>query len=326
MNIIAEKRNEDNRKYNLIFDYENQHKYFQDAYTYLSSFFESLWEQPSVIAKLITNSELEDVKNNLSSFFMNNFYENILSSSFIEDELLYVITLVLSDEIGKMKAPNDFNSFLDGTACGYFLEKLNFKMDVMNFYKIIMENIVKNLENISSSKKINLNVKQIQEYFDKMKEMVNEKSKKTGEKINIIDSDFFRKNFLSDFERDLEKTNDDSSINNQMESTKKKEEFNSYMPDLTKDDLVKALSAHKENQGMIEYCNKLIKNFKNDEKIYSNEKFLENIFNSISHQEVLALYQIDFFKVLKIIDQLFNSLTNNIYLIPYSVKCICKII
>ena len=326
MNIIAEKRNEDNRKYNLIFDYENQHKYFQDAYTYLSSFFESLWEQPSVIAKLITNSELEDVKNNLSSFFMNNFYENILSSSFIEDELLYVITLVLSDEIGKMKAPNDFNSFLDGTACGYFLEKLNFKMDVMNFYKIIMENIVKNLENISSSKKINLNVKQIQEYFDKMKEMVNEKSKKTGEKINIIDSDFFRKNFLSDFERDLEKTNDDSSINNQMESTKKKEEFNSYMPDLTKDDLVKALSAHKENQGMIEYCNKLIKNFKNDEKIYSNEKFLENIFNSISHQEVLALYQIDFFKVLKIIEQLFNSLTNNIYLIPYSVKCICKII
>ena len=58
MNIMAEKRNIDNRKYKLIFDYKDQHKYFQDTYTYLSSFFESLWDQPSIIAKLITNSEL----------------------------------------------------------------------------------------------------------------------------------------------------------------------------------------------------------------------------------------------------------------------------
>ena len=42
--------------------------------------------------------------------------------------------------------------------------------------------------------------------------------------------------------------------------------------------------------------------------------------------EILALYQIDFFKVIKIIDELFDNLMNNIYLIPYSVKCICKII
>ena len=56
MNIMAEKRNIDNRKYKLIFDYKDQHKYFQDTYTYLSSFFESLWDQPSIIAKWITNS------------------------------------------------------------------------------------------------------------------------------------------------------------------------------------------------------------------------------------------------------------------------------
>ena len=326
MNIMAEKRNIDNRKYKLIFDYKDQHKYFQDTYTYLSSFFESLWDQPSIIAKLITNSELNDIKNNLSFFFMNNFYENILSSSFIEDELLYVITLVLSDEIGKIKSPNDYNSFLDETACGYFLEKLNFKMDVMSFYKIIMENIVKNLENISSSKKINFNVKQIQEYFDTLKDMGNQKLKKTGEKINMINNDFFRKNFLSDFERELEKADDQDSISTKMESTKKKEEFNSYMPDLTKEDIVKALSENKDNKGMKEYCDKLIENFQNNPKIYSNDKFLDNVLNSNSQKEVLALYQIDFFKVLKIIDQLFNSLINNIYLIPYSVKCICKII
>ena len=42
--------------------------------------------------------------------------------------------------------------------------------------------------------------------------------------------------------------------------------------------------------------------------------------------EILALYTLDFYKVINIIDELFNNLINNIYLIPYSVKCICKII
>ena len=40
----------------------------------------------------------------------------------------------------------------------------------------------------------------------------------------------------------------------------------------------------------------------------------------------MALYQLDFYKVIKIIDELFNSLLNNMYLIPYSLKCICKIL
>ena len=319
MNIMAEKRNIDNRKYKLIFDYKDQHKYFQDTYTYLSSFFESLWDQPSIIAKLITNSELNDIKNNLSFFFMNNFYENILSSSFIEDELLYVITLVLSDEIGKIKSPNDFNSFLDETACGYFLEKLNFKMDVMNYYKIIMLNLVESLENMSSSKKINFNVKQIQEDFLKMKEIMEAKFQKTGEKINIIDSQFFRRNFLNDMEKD-------SGESSSMKNSKATAVFNTYIPEITIEEIEQKISENKGNQGMKEYCDKLIKNLKRDKSIYSNEAFLSNIWNSTSYQEVLALYQIDFFKVIKIIDELFNTLINNIHLIPYSIKCICKII
>ena len=90
---------------------------------------------------------------------MNNFYENILSSSFIEDNLIYVISLVLIDEVENMKNSNDFNSFLETTSAGYFLEKLNLKMDVLNYYKIIMVNLAESLENITPPKKINFNVK-----------------------------------------------------------------------------------------------------------------------------------------------------------------------
>ena len=319
MNTLAEKKNMDNRKYKLIHDYEKQHSYFQDAYTYLPSFFQLLLNQPQIIAKLITNSNIEDVKNNLAFFFMNNFYENILSSSFIEDNLIYVITLVLMEEIESIKSSSDIESFLDNTAGGYFLEKLNFKMDVMNYYKIIMLNLVESLENMSSSKKINFNVKQIQEDFLKMKEIMEAKFQKTGEKINIIDSQFFRRNFLNDLEKD-------SGESSSMKNSKATAVFNTYIPEITIEEIEQKISENKGNQGMKEYCDKLIKNLKRDKSIYSNEAFLSNIWNSTSYQEVLALYQIDFFKVIKIIDELFNTLINNIHLIPYSIKCICKII
>ena len=319
MNTLAEKKNMDNRKYKLIHDYEKQHSYFQDAYTYLPSFFQLLLNHPQIIAKLITNSNIEDVKNNLAFFFMNNFYENILSSSFIEDNLIYVITLVLMEEIESIKSSSDIESFLDNTAGGYFLEKLNFKMDVMNYYKIIMLNLVESLENMSSSKKINFNVKQIQEDFLKMKEIMEAKFQKTGEKINIIDSQFFRRNFLNDLEKD-------SGESSSMKNSKATAVFNTYIPEITIEEIEQKISENKGNQGMKEYCDKLIKNLKRDKSIYSNEAFLSNIWNSTSYQEVLALYQIDFFKVIKIIDELFNTLINNIHLIPYSIKCICKII
>ena len=63
---------------------------------------------------------------------------------------------------------------------------------------------------------------------------------------------------------------------------------------------------------------------KNDD--YANEKLLQNIFESPISKEVLASYQIDFSKILNLINKLFENLLNDLYLLPYSVKCICKII
>ena len=319
--MINQRKNFDERKYKLIYEYEEIHKYFQDTYTYVPNLFKSLWKQPKVIAKLITNSNLEDIKNNLAYFFMNNFFENILSSSYMEDNLMYVITLVLMDEIKSINNTNDFSSFLDNTAGGYFLEQLKYKTDVLGFFKIIILHLVEKLENISSSKKINFNVKQIQEDFLKMKEIMEEKFQKTGEKSDIINNDFFKKNFLLEYEKEKQKAK-----NEQSENYKRKKEFSSYIPNITNEEIEKKISEYESNKGMEEYCNNLITKAQTAPKIFSNDNFLANVFDSSVGQEVLALYEIDFFKVMEIIDELFNSLLNNMYLIPYSVKCICKII
>ena len=287
---------------------------------------EFLWDQPKVVANLLANSNIQDVKQNLASLFVNNFYENILSSVYIEDNLMYIISLLLMEEIKGVDKIEE-NKFLEETAGGYVLEQLKNKTDVRTYFKTIILSLVEKLETMSSSKKINFNVKQIEEDFLKTKELMDQKFQKTGTKQKVIDRNFFRKSIsiadgtpeTDDFE--------DEYLNDVIKDTKEKELFNSkYIPDLTKEEIQKKLKSFEGNKGMKEYCNIQLKNYDNNPNNFSNERFLNNVYESTVSSEVLALYQIDFFKVVKILDELFNNLMNNIYLIPYSVKCICKII
>ena len=323
---MAEKQNKETRKYKLVHDYEEQHKYFKDTYTYMPKLMEFLWEQPKIVAKLLSLSNIEDVKQNLAPFFANNFYENILSSVYIEDNLMYMISLLLIDEIKGLDKIED-NKFLDETAGGYVLEQLKNKTDVQIYFKTIMLSLVEKLETMSSSKKINFNVKQIEDDFLKTKELMDLKFQKTGTKQKVIDRNFFRKSVsLTDNQIEFE-AYEDEYLNDAIKDTKEKELFNSkYIPDITKDELQKKLKDYENNKGMKEYLNIQIKNYNKNPTFFSNEKFLTNVYESTVSSEVLALYQIDFFKVVKILDELFINLMKNIYLIPYSVKCNCKII
>ena len=326
--MLAEKQEEEKRKFKLISEYEEHHKYFKDAYTYIPKFFEFLWDDPKVVSKLLINSKKEEVKKNLAPFFVNNFYENILSSVYMEDNLMYLISLLLIEETKGLKKEN-YNKFLEETASGYVLEQLKNKNDVQNYFKTIILSLVEKLETMSSAKKINFNVQEIQEDFKQAKELMEKNIQKSGVEQKLVDRNFFRKNVnLGGANQDGEAISfQDDYLNESIKDSKQKELFNSkYIPDITKEELQKKIKENEGIKGMKEYCNLQLKNSETNPKIFSNEKFLANVLLLKDSSEVLALYQIDFFKVVKIIDELFNNLMNNIYLIPYSVKCICKII
>ena len=174
MNFLSEKEKNDNRKYKLVYDYEEQHNYLKETYTYLPNLMTFLWKDPKIVAKLLANSDIDDVKNNLAPFVVNNFYENILSSVYIEDNLMYIISLLLMDEIKNIEKIND-NKFLENTAAGYVLEQLKNKIDVQNYFKTIMLSLVEKLEEISSSQKIILSIKQIE---DDLQERIKNKARK----------------------------------------------------------------------------------------------------------------------------------------------------
>ena len=96
-------------------------EYLEGLNTFIPYFLNILWENPKIIAQILINSELLDIKNCLSSFFMNNFFENVLSEYYIEDNLIIVLTLMLKNEINNLKNTRDFDNFLNFNSASRFL-------------------------------------------------------------------------------------------------------------------------------------------------------------------------------------------------------------
>ena len=318
-NIISNKENTDQKKYKyiLLHNREDQEKYFGEVFTYIPTFMNTLWESPKIVADILKKSDKNDLKNNIAPFIASNFYENILSSNYIEDQLLYIICLLLKDEINnEIKTKNDINKFLENTPCGILLEQLKLKQDVQTYFKTLIYQIVQKLEEKNSSFEMKFNVKEIEEDFRQTKEEVESEYKKTGKKQKIIVSDFFKKSY-----------EEYSSSKSNSQEGEDKDLFNiKYIPSLTKDELKKLMDENKKNQNMTDFFLSQWHLCKDNPDIFSNDTLLKNVFQSELSKEILASYQLDFLKVIKILEELIKSFLKHLYLLPYSVKCICKMI
>ena len=120
-----------------------------------------LWEQPKLIANLISTADKADITDYLAPLIANNFYENILSPNYIEDNLLYVLTLLLKEEINNLKNINDYSIFLKETPCSFLLGELNEKKDIQTFFKAIITRAVEKLESNCSNKYLIFNLNKI---------------------------------------------------------------------------------------------------------------------------------------------------------------------
>ena len=322
--MISTRINGDNKKYELIVDNDDHCRFFKEMNTYIPKLLFYLWSKPKVVSEILLNSDKSLVKEHLAPFIANNFYENIISSKYIEDNLMFVIALMLKKEIDNLNSDEDSNIFLEDTSCGFLLEQLRAKNDIKYFFKNIITNVLKKMEVDYSGGDINLNVKQIQEKYQKTKEELDKLYKKTGKKKKIIDNEFYRKILISNVFSYQEEDNESGFLIPKDNIDPKL--FNSkYIPDLTKNELESKKKLYENNKSMIDYCDFNIKNCEKDDN-FGNQKLLQNIFDSPISKEVLASYQIEFSKIINLINKLIQSLLNDLYLLPYSVKCICKII
>ena len=311
---------------------------------YIPNFFKFLWENPEIIAEILMNAEIQDVKEYLAPFISNNFYENILSSNYIEDYLLYVMCILLKDEINKMESHNDFSIFLCSTPCGSIMSQLCQKRDVQEYFKLIIEEVVEQIEVTCSNKKMTFKIKEIEEQLlDKNKEKIDSKnSLKNKAKSTKKDKNKIKKKDIEDmmnydtltatsFNMTLSFLNFESeevNIKSKKKNEKsKEEEFTKFFSNpMDRELLEKEIMEKKSDNNLNDYLVLQLKKIGEDKDIYSHKKFKDKASNNEYSKEILDSYQHDFINITTFIENIIDKLIENAHFLPYSIKCLCRII
>ena len=97
-----------------------------------------------------------------------------------------------------------------------------------------------------------------------------------------------------------------------------------YMFELNQDRLIKKIKDEKDAE-LKEFFIKQLENINSDSKKYSNEGILKLLDNE-NNPFLIELYKENFLFIRKIIDNLLQTIVDKIITLPYSLRCICKII
>jgi hypothetical protein len=277
--------------------------------SFIPNFFFYLWKQPKIICKLLLSASNKDMKESLSDFFCNNFYENILSPNYIEYNLLFLISLMLKEEITNISDINTdepqkyLNLFLNNSSCSFILEQFTKKKDVQTYFKTILIDIIQDLELSSGNKEMQLDLTKIEQEImiknrsrkisaDYLKSSRGMNEKAFGIISNNFDNEFMKKNIFP------------------MNSN--------YFEKLT--------IKNKENETMVGYLVYHMDEIEKEKNIYISESFSKFNLNDTIYQQILNEYENNYNKAKDIIKNLFENIKKYLYLLPYSIKCICKII
>ena len=292
---------------------------------FITSFLKSLWNAPEAMYHIIKNSEPEVVQSYLSPFIVNNFYCNYLSGNYMENNLLYVITLMLKDEIDNLENISQIDEFLDNTKCGFLLQELIKMPDVQIVFRNIIFKTIEKMERTCSFRIINFRITEILNEFKKIKEVEDKKaSKKVDDNLDEIYKEVIDSKIL------------DPSINyskkeNQQYTSKNNKIFmEKYVAGINIDafetNTEKAKKQNKNN--LVEYFDRLKNDIKlnNNPELYSNTELMNHMLETKLPTYMLLFYQNDFLQIISFINQLIQDLIDDILLLPKSVKYICKII
>ena len=154
---------------------------------YITSFFKILWSYPESVFYILKNLEISDIKENLSNFIVNIFFPNKLSSDYMGNNLLYVITMLLKYEIEQLNSKSDIPSFLEKSKSAILLDKMIKMPDIQMYFRKIFFQMIEKIENCCSSKKIIFNmdiiIKELKNYIELEKKRLGKKNKKTNEEL-----------------------------------------------------------------------------------------------------------------------------------------------
>jgi len=315
---------------------ENNYDYLSDINTFVTNILKYLWEEPKILANLLMKADVNDVKEYLAPLICNNFYQNILSSNYIEDPLIYIIYLMLKNEIDSIKNIEQADSFLNNNQCSFILGQLIEQNDVKEFFKIILQNCLEDL----GTNRFRFNLDELNNYQIKRKKTVDKSvfdknflsqqnvdksgKRKSIEQINNnIPEDFTKAKTLTKVDirglSDDLKENIKNNINYQVFTAQ-------YLISIPLSELKESLNKNQDDVWLKSYYEYLLLNSKEEKDAYSLENFTTKMARYNNPESVLFLYQEYFVQVTEFVNNLFSNLTKNYRIIPYAIKMVCKII
>ena len=291
--ILSKKFEKNDIIYELTSNRDDFNKYFSSLGLYIPTFLRKIWDNPKSISKIFLKAEKSEDKKCLANFFVNGLYDNISSIHQKDEQLIYIITLLLKEEINSLKNENDI--FLnDNSFASIMLKEFRKKKEVKFYFKKILFDIFELLENYSN-------------------EDIVFETNKISQNIQV-------ENFLKN-KKKIKKNNNEGDTVSSSESFEQIYLFQI----LNKENLLGKIAMH-EDEAMKEYLQKIIGECESSEYKYTNQTFLEDITFSDHYESIKNCYKKSFFQVVEIIDLLFSNLLNNIDVCPYSLKCFGKII
>ena len=162
-------------KFELI---EQNNENLKDLNNYIPKLLTYLWEDPKIMSNLLLNSNIKDIKKIIGPLLANNFYENILSFNYLQENFMFVLTLLCKEEISNLSSSNDINLFLQDTPCGCLLEQLINKIDIKSYFNRILKDVIENIEIKCSERKMNFLINIIEEQIKDRKKKKIKKMKK----------------------------------------------------------------------------------------------------------------------------------------------------
>ena len=338
LNILQKIRNPktENNSTNTLKDYtlvENNYDYLTSLTTYITNLLIYLWEEPKIIANLLIKANKSDTKEFLAPLICNNFYENILSPNYIEDPLIYIIYLLLKNEIDNMRDINlGIDNFLNDTPCSYLLKELIEKNDVKEFFKIILQDALEDL----GTDKFMFSIDELNQWQKQRGKTVNKSifdknflsSKKVdnkGKKLSTDSEDWNEKDLRN--AKTLTKIDIQGITEDDKETIKNNINYQIftavYLTSIPLSEIRENINKYEDDISLKNYYEYLLENTEGD---YSQTNFFENIYKLKDSESILVFYQEHFLKVKEFLNKVLENIISNYRIIPYAIKCVSKII
>ena len=289
MNQLLSLKQNNNEEYKIILNQPLSPPF--DIFSFL---IKEMREDPEIIYLIYKNASIDVIIKNFSNLFIDNFFENLLVSvNNVEDELLSLIYRALNDEFSSISSLSDFDKFLKNSKCGYLLNEIVNKYEVRLFFQNTLKPIISQLI-IKRNEKWSFNIELIKNFINENSEEKDGTTIYEKEQKNIFNT--LRNNFYKNYLSSL----DDKYLENYKNQC--------------------------ENNIIIEYCNKQLKENDSNKKFVSSSHFIELIYKEENAEEILNLYIKCFMSVQRILIAIFKKLSDNSQAMPHIIRCVCKMI